>query len=179
MWTLAVQALLAARFLVAAAAWAAIVVAGGLVLGPGAAAPLRAESGDDEAAARALIREGARYLESGNVERASRQFERAVQLAPADPIVYVYLARARGAARRFEEAHKVLAKAVIHAHDDRRALYEIELARGDLYRDEGKLEQARAAYLKAADLRFFNREARDRLRALEQGSGGPEEEETE
>lgn len=122
---------------------------------------------DGSAAARALIREGIRHLESGNVERAARQFERAVQIAPSDPAGYIHLARARGAGQRFAEAHKVLAKALIHAHADPKILYSIEIARGDLYRDEGKIDPARAAYEKARELRFFNREARDRLRALD------------
>jgi tetratricopeptide (TPR) repeat protein len=128
----------------------------------------------DEAAARALVREGLRHLQEGNVERATRQFERAVQLAPADPFVYIPLARAHGAGRRFAEAHKVLAKAEIHAHGERKIVYEIELARGDLRRDEGDREAARAAYRRAAALRFFNREARERLHALDAGRGGEE-----
>jgi tetratricopeptide (TPR) repeat protein len=119
------------------------------------------------------VREGLKYLQAGNVERATRQFERAVQLAPADPFVYIPLARAHGAARRFAEAHKVLAKAEIHSHGERKIVYEIELTRGDLLRDEGNREAARAAYVRAAGLRFFNREARERLRTLDaQGNMG-------
>jgi tetratricopeptide (TPR) repeat protein len=126
----------------------------------------------DEAAAQAMVREGLKYLNAGNVERATRQFERAVQLAPADPSAYVHLARAHGAGRRFAEAHKVLGKAEIHAHGERKILYEVELTRGDLRRGEGDREAARAAYQRAAGLRFFNREARDRLLALEASGEG-------
>lgn len=129
--------------------------------GAGLAAPA------DEAAAQALVREGLKYLQAGNIERATRQFERAVQLAPGDPSVYIPLARAHGAGRRFAEAHKALAKAEIHARGERKIVYEIELARGDLRRDEGDREAARAAYRRAAGLRFFNREARERLQALD------------
>lgn len=114
-----------------------------------------------------MIREGLRHLEAGNADRAVRSFERAVQIAPAEPSTYLHLARAHSAARRFAEAHKVLSKATIHAHGNSKVLYEVELARGDLYRDEGRIEPARAAYKKAAGLKFFNREARERLKSLE------------
>ena len=128
---------------------------------------LAASDEGDTAAAQALIREGTGYLEAGNIERAARQFERAVQLAPADPIGYIHLARARGAAKRYAEAHKVLAKADIHAQGDKKALYEILLVRGDLHRDEGNVDLARTAYERAAGTRFFHREATARLQALD------------
>lgn len=132
------------------------------------AAPERADALDsDQAAAQAMIREGIRQLEAGNAERAIRQFERAVQLAPADPFAYLHLARAHSAAGRAAEAHKVLAKAAIHTHGDKKLLYELELTRGDILRGEGKVDAARAAYQKAVELRFFNREARERLQALQ------------
>jgi tetratricopeptide (TPR) repeat protein len=152
-----------------AAAWAAAIVLG-LWWAAGAAPAAPA----DEAAAQALVREGLKHLQAGNVERATRQFERAVQLAPGDPTVYIPLARAHGAGRRFAEAHKVLAKAEIHAHGERKILYEIELARGDLRRDEGDKQAARAAYGRAAGLRFFNREARERLQALDAAENAEE-----
>ena len=107
-----------------------------------------------KAAARELIRKGERSLKAGEVERAVRQFERALRLSPEDPEVYIHLARAHGAARRFEEAHRVLANAMIHARGNRKLRYQIELVRGDLYREEGQREKAREAYEQAVGLRF-------------------------
>lgn len=136
------------------------------------AAPPALASADsrDAAAADALIQEGVKNLEAGQVERATRQFERAIQMRPNDPTGYMYLARAHGAAQRFEEARKVLAKAGIHARDDRKMQYDIELTRGDLFRDEGNKEQARACYERAAGMRIFNKEARRRIEALDSGA---------
>ncbi|MCZ6779336.1 MAG: tetratricopeptide repeat protein [Acidobacteria bacterium] len=132
-----------------------------------------AEQGGSEAAARALIREGERSLKAGDIERALRQFERALRLSPEDCDTYTHLARAHGAAHRFEEAHRVLANAMIHARGNRRLRYQIELVRGDLYRDEGQREQARKAYEQAVGLRFFNREARRRLQVLDEPEEPP------
>jgi tetratricopeptide (TPR) repeat protein len=136
------------------------------------AAPPALASSDsrDAAAAAALIQEGVKNLQAGQVERATRQFERAIQMRPNDPTGYVYLARAHGAAQRFEEARKVLARASIHAREDRKVRYDIELTRGDLFRDEGNNEPARACYKRAAGMRFFNKEARRRLEALDSGA---------
>ena len=153
---------------------AILAIAAGLAAGTTGVARA-ADDSHDSAAAQALLREGMKHLQAGSIERAARQFERAVQLAPSDPVVYIHLARARGAARRFAEAHKVLAKAAIHAQGEKKLMYEVEIARGDLHRDEGHLDKARADYQRAADLRMFNREARERLRALDAGSQPPEE----
>ncbi len=125
-----------------------------------------AESERSEVAA-VLIREGLHSLELGKVERATRQFERAVQLRPAHPTAYMHLARAHGVAHRLEQAHAALAKAEIHARGSRKVRYRIELLRGDLYRDTGDRARARASYERAKRLRFRNREARQRLEALE------------
>jgi tetratricopeptide (TPR) repeat protein len=150
--------------------WAALVAVAAL----SAQVPtVAADPRDDEAAARAVVRDGARSLEAGEVERAIRQFERALRLHPDDPEAYLYLSRAHGIAGRFKEAHRVLAKAEIHAHDSRKLRYTIELQRGDLHRDAGERQQAREAYERAAGLRIFNREARRRLKALDEQKEDP------
>lgn len=132
-----------------------------------------ADQGGSEAAARALIQEGERNLKAGEVERAVRQFERALKLSPEDPEAYIHLARAHGAASRFLEAQRILANATILARGNRKVRYKIELVRGDLYREEGEREQARKAYEQAVGLRFLNREARRRLQRLDEPEEPP------
>jgi tetratricopeptide (TPR) repeat protein len=118
------------------------------------------------AASLRLTDEGSKLIDAGEPARALNRLEKTIVIDATNPYGYFYLAKAQARLGRYREALNFLTVAERRLNGEPFWLAEVYALRGDIYREQGQLQQAQASYHEALRVNSGNRVAAEGLSRL-------------
>ena len=119
------------------------------------------------AASLRLTDEGSKLIDGGEPARALNRLEKTIVIDATNPYGYFYLAKAQARLGRYREALNFLTVAETRLNGEPFWLAEVYALRGDIYREQGQLQQAQASYHEALRVNSGNRTAAEGLSRLQ------------